>query len=154
MEVDGTVFSLRQFHFHTPSEHTINGEHSALEMHLVHQTSDGALGVIGVMIRGGPRNEAFVPIWGALQGTVGEEQYVEDTQVHADYLLPDDRAYYRYDGSLTTPPCTEGVTWFVLQSPIEISGAQIRTFENITRNNIRPVQPLNGRVVIADAAME
>ena len=142
MEFAGAVYSLRQFHFHAPSEHTIDGKHSALEMHLVHQKSDGALGVIGVMINSGQTNQQFAPIWYELPLEAGEERYLENTVIHADNLLPEERSYYRYDGSLTTPPCSEGVTWFVLQSPIEMSESQISAFEDIFENNNRPVQRL------------
>ena len=149
IEVGGIVYKLLQFHFHAPSEHTINGKHSALEMHLVHQNSDGALAVIGVLIDSGQTNEEFAPIWSELPAKAGEEQHSENTIIQADNLLPDQHKYHTYDGSLTTPPCSEGVRWFVLQSPIEMSESQISTFENIINNNNRPVQSLNGREILA-----
>lgn len=142
---------LRQFHFHAPSEHTINGEHSALEMHLVHQRSDGALGVVGVMINGGQANEQFAAIWDKLPTEAHEERHVENTTINAADLLPAERQYYRYDGSLTTPPCSEGVAWFVLRSPIDMSVSQISAFTAVVENNNRPVQPLNNRELSASS---
>ena len=154
LHVGDRVYALEQFHFHVPSEHTIDGKHSALEMHLVHQKSDGALGVIGVMINSGQTNQQFAPIWHELPLEAGEERHLdENTVIEADNLLPHKRNYYRYDGSLTTPPCSEGVTWFVLQSPIEMSESQISAFEVIFENNNRPVQSLNGREVLMDVAV-
>jgi len=148
IEISGAVYRLLQFHFHAPSEHTINGEHSAIEMHLVHQKSDGALGVVGVMINRGQTNQQFAPLWRELPANAGEEHHLDNTVVQADKLLPVRRKYYTYDGSLTTPPCSEGVRWFVLQSPIEMSESQISTFEDIIKDNNRPVQPLNGREIL------
>ncbi len=150
IEISDSVYRLLQFHFHAPSEHTINGEHSAIEMHLVHQKSDGALGVVGVMINRGQTNEQFAAIWDELPANAGEERHPENTIIQADNLLPDQRKYYTYDGSLTTPPCSEGVRWFVLQLPIEMSASQVSTFENIIKNNNRPVQQLNWREVVSD----
>jgi len=148
IEVAGAAYQLLQFHFHAPSEHTINGKHSALEMHLVHQNADGALAVVGVMINSGQTNQQFAPVWGELPRKADEARRFENLSINADNLLPDERKYYTYDGSLTTPPCSEGVTWFVLQSPIEMSESQITTFEDIIRDNNRPVQSLNGREIL------
>ena len=148
IEVAGAAYELPQFHFHAPSEHTIKGKHSALEMHLVHQNADGALAVVGVMIDPGQTNQQFAPVWGELPRKADEARHFENLSINADNLLPDARKYYTYDGSLTTPPCSEGVRWFVLQSPIEMSESQITTFEEIIKDNNRPVQPLNGREIL------
>lgn len=151
IEVDGAIYNLLQFHFHAPSEHTINGEHYELEMHLVHQRSDGALGVVGIMIESGGLNEQFAAIWENLPKESHTESHVENTTINAEQLLPTLRHYYRYDGSLTTPPCSEGVAWFVLQSPIELSASQISAFTSVINNNNRPVQPLNTRGMSASS---
>jgi len=148
IEITGAVYRLLQFHFHAPSEHRVDGKHSALEMHLVHQKADGALGVVGVMINTGQTNQQFAPIWDELPAKAGEARHNENTLVNAENLLPEQRTYFRYDGSLTTPPCSEGVAWFVLQSPIEMSESQISTFEKIINDNNRPVQPLKGREIL------
>ena len=138
-------YVLVQFHFHSPSEHTIAGKSFPLEMHLVHQTSDGRLGVVGVLIREGAYNKAFEQIWSKLPAIKGKEMAHDSVMVNIEDLLPDNRTNYRYDGSLTTPPCTEGVKWFVLETPVELSAAQIAAFRAVLTGNSRPVQPLNGR---------
>ena len=150
IEVDSTRYELLQFHFHAPSEHTVAGQPFAMEMHLVHQSKDGTLAVIGVLIERGSEHAAFNPLWAHLPGTPGAEQHIEQVSVDAGDLLPSARSSYRYDGSLTTPPCSEGVKWFVLTTPIELSEAQIASFTAIVHGNNRPVQPLNGRQLLVD----
>ena len=140
-------YALVQFHFHSPSEHTVAGKSFPLEMHLVHKSADGRLGVVGVLIREGAYNKAFEPIWSRLPGIKGKEMAHDSVMVDIETLLPDDRTHYRYDGSLTTPPCSEGVKWFVLATPVELSAAQIATFRAVLSGNSRPVQPLNGRAI-------
>ena len=151
IEVDSTRYELLQFHFHAPSEHTVAGQSFAMEMHLVHQNKDGALAVIGVLIERGKEHAAFNPLWAHLPSTPGAVQQIEQVAVDAGDLLPSARSYYRYDGSLTTPPCSEGVQWFVLTTPIALSEAQVAAFAAIVHGNNRPVQPLNGRQLLADA---
>ena len=150
IEVDSTRYELLQFHFHAPSEHTVAGQSFAMEMHLVHQNEDGALAVIGVLIERGGEHTAFNSLWAHLPSTPGAVQQIEQVAIDAGALLPSARSYYRYDGSLTTPPCSEGVQWFVLTTPIELSEAQIATFAAIVHGNNRPVQPLNGRQLLVD----
>lgn len=150
IEVDSTRYELLQFHFHAPSEHTVAGQPFAMEMHLVHQSEDGALAVVGVLIERGKDHIAFNPLWAYLPSTLGAAQQIEQIAIDAGDLLPSARASYRYDGSLTTPPCSEGVKWFVLTTPIELSEAQIATFAAIIHGNNRPVQPLNGRQLLVD----
>jgi carbonic anhydrase len=145
--VGGAEYVLQQFHFHAPSEHTIAGAHSDMEMHLVHKGDGGAVAVVAVMIRAGAENRAFAPLWNELP-TAAAGTVRSTLTVHpAELLPPEPRAYYRYTGSFTTPPCTEGVLWLVLQQPIELSPAQIARFKAIVRRNNRPVQPRNGRVI-------
>jgi len=153
IKVDGMTFELKQFHFHGPSEHTINGQYFELEMHLVHQSADGSLAVVGVLIREGAENPAFAPFSDHLPTKSGEEYSSQDT-INADDLLPASRLSYRYSGSLTTPPCSEGVKWLVLTTPIEMSGTQIASFKDIIQNNNRPVQPHNGRDIMIDSAAD
>ena len=150
IEVDSTRYELLQFHFHAPSEHTVAGQSFAMEMHLVHQDKDGALAVIGVLMERGKAHAAFNSLWAHLPNTPGAVQQIEQVAVDAGALLPSARAYYRYDGSLTTPPCSEGVQWFVLTTPIELSQAQLAAFAAIVHGNNRPVQPLNGRQLLVD----
>lgn len=149
VEVDGERYDLLQLHFHTPSEHAVSGELAPMEMHLVHSNSDGKLAVVGVMFEEGEENEAFDPVWLNLPEESGDHYETDDT-VNAEDLLPEDRTYYTYTGSLTTPPCTEGVKWMVLTDTVELSADQVDEIHEIMHSNNRPVQPLNERVVVED----
>jgi len=140
-------YSLAQFHFHSPSEHTVDGKHAAMEMHLVHKSADGALAVLGVLIEEGAENAAFAPIWNNLPAEKGDEKHYSDVIYDLNALLPADHSVYRYDGSLTTPPCSEGVSWMVMRNPIQLSADQIGKFRAHINGNNRPVNPLNGRIV-------
>jgi carbonic anhydrase len=144
IDLDGVRYQLMQFHFHVPSEHAINGKLAAAELHLVHQDAAGKLAVVGVLIEAGAENPAFESVWGELPT---EEGPVRETnaRVNAMDLLPPVHASYRYDGSLTTPPCTEGVKWLVLATPVQLSEAQLSALKKVLMTNHRPVQPLNGR---------
>jgi len=145
-----TAYELVQYHFHNPSEHLLSGRRFPMEMHMVHRSAAGALAVVGVLIEEGGHNRAFEPVWSNLPKTRGVETHYEHVKVDVDALLPAVRTSYRYDGSLTTPPCTEGVKWILLTMPIELDAAQIHAFTNLMHDNSRPVQPLNGRTVGAD----
>jgi len=143
------TYNLVQFHFHHPSEHTINGKAFDLELHLVHQDSAGNLAVVGVLItKGKADNPAYASIFDNLPAQAGTKAV--PTKLNVDDLLPKDRRYYTYLGSLTTPPCTQGVRWLLLTTPIELSQKQIDTFSTIFHLNARPVQPLNNRDVLQD----
>jgi carbonic anhydrase len=144
IKVNGKKFDLLQFHFHGPSEHTVDGEHARMEMHLVHKADDGALGVVGVMIEEGRHNANFDNAWNNLPQHAGDHKDV-GVVMKAASLLPDSRKYTTYSGSLTTPPCSEGVTWLVLNEPVKMSAKQIERFAKIVEKNNRPVQPVNGR---------
>lgn len=152
IEIDGTRHELLQFHFHAPSEHTLAGKSFDMEMHLVHKSKNNALSVIGVLIERGSNRAAFDSLLAHLPNTPGEVQRIEHITINADDLLPSARRAYRYDGSLTTPPCSEGVKWFVLTTPIELSEVQIAAFTAIVHANNRPVQSLNGRELLVDVA--
>ncbi|RME46322.1 MAG: carbonic anhydrase family protein [Caldilineae bacterium] len=148
MQVEGKTYNLLQFHFHAPSEHTLDGQYSDMEMHLVHQSADGEYAVVGVMLKRGAENPAYAPVMNNLPPTEGEPETISGVSVNAADLLPADQSYYRYNGSFTTPPCTEGVKWFVLTAPVELSDAQVSAFEQIYSGNYRPVQPLNNRTFL------
>lgn len=150
--LDGVTYNLLQFHFHDPSEHTVAGKPFAMELHLVHKNAKGELAVVGVLIEEGKENAAFNTIWKSLPKKADEKVSLVDV-ISADDLLPKGRAYYRYPGSLTTPPCSEGVSWLVLKEPIQMSAAQINAFKEIIHENARPVQPLNKRSVRGKAAV-
>ncbi|MBI1194584.1 MAG: carbonate dehydratase [Gammaproteobacteria bacterium] len=148
MTVDGKTYQLLQFHFHSPSEHTIGGKSHALEAHLVHKADDGQLAVIGVMIdAGGPDNPFIAKLWSAFPAASGDHNTPEGVEVNVADLLPPDLNHFNYTGSLTTPPCSENVNWLVLSAPIQISDAQLEQFRASIVHDNRPVQPLNGRVV-------
>lgn len=144
--VDGNRYALQQFHFHSPSEHTVNGKHSDMEMHLVHKSDDGTIAVIGVLIDQGADNPAFDQVWNYLPTETNRERK-ESVTIDAATLLPTDSNYYRYTGSFTTPPCTEDVLWMILKTKVELSEQQITTFRKIIDGNNRPVQPINDRTV-------
>ena len=145
--IGGKKYALLQFHFHGPSENTINGEAYPLEAHLVHQAEDGQLAVIGVMFKEGKKNSLIQKIWDNIPNKTGHEIQFIGLNVNAGDLLPSDKTYYHFSGSLTTPPCSEGVSWNVMTDPIELSSQQIARFASFYKMNARPVQPLNGRVI-------
>lgn len=145
MTVDGTTYQLVQFHLHTHSEHLINGEAAALELHLVHQNSQGELAVVGVMMENGAINNDLQTVFANMPLQEGTNTAIGT--INASNFLPADRSYYGYQGSLTTPPCSQGVKWIVLKNPITASQAQIDAFTNIFQVNARPVQNVNGRII-------
>jgi carbonic anhydrase len=150
IEVDGLRYDLRQFHFHAPSEHLVKGQPNDAELHLVHQSADGATAVVGLfLLQGAVENVSLAPVFDNLPAEEGPAQTI-DTQINADLFLPMGKATFRYSGSLTTPPCTEGVNWYLMTLPIEISAEQLAAFTGIIDGNNRPVQPLNDRIVTED----
>ncbi len=145
--INSKRYRLVQMHFHTPSEHYIDGAPYAMEAHLVHADEQGQLAVVGIMLKlGEHQNPAIEKIWAALPGKP-HEQTLSDTLFSASEILPANLADYRYDGSLTTPPCSEQVSWHVLKQPVEISRDQLVRFQMLFPVNARPIQPLNGRQV-------
>ena len=148
---NGVRYDLIQYHFHRPSEHTIDGKLSDLEVHLVHRSADGKLAVVAVLMNENANqpNATLAALLPSLPAKPGTTEQVSD-MVSTAGLLPADRGYWTYTGSLTTPPCTEGVQWFVLEQPMTVSRVQLTAFSNIYRNNNRPTQELNGRRVEAD----
>ena len=151
LTLGGVTYRLDQFHFHSPSEHTVDGKSFPMEMHLVHKSADGKLAVVGVFITEGAHNKSFDPLWANLPAQKGVETHYQSIDVDTDSLLPTTRTSYRYDGSLTTPTCSEGVSWLVMRTPIELSSEQIAAFARIIKDNNRPVQKLNGRTILTDA---
>lgn len=150
MTVDGKVYELLQFHFHTPSEYQIDGKTYDMEVHFVHKRSDGALGVLGIMIEPGEQNTEAQKIWDHLPMQKADATTHGAVTIDASKFLPEDQSYFRLMGSLTTPPCTEGVNWHVLKTPIQFSSDQIQKFKQAFPMNARPIQPANNRLIIAD----
>ena len=149
IEVGGKRYELKQFHFHHPSEETIKGKRFPMELHLVHADASGNLAVVSVLLQEGAANPLVEMLWGLAPKTVGPEKADDSLQINAADLLPADHSYYAFAGSLTTPPCTEGVNWYVLETPVMISSKQVATFAKIYPYDERPTQPLNGRTVLA-----
>ena len=145
--IGGTKYDLLQFHFHHPSEHLLAGKPFDLECHFVHKSAAGALAVVGVLVKPGARNAALAPLLDAMPSSAGPETRGSGSLDPAA-LLPKSGGYFRYMGSLTTPPCSEGLTWTVFKEPIEASPDQIRQFAALFPNNARPVQNRNRRFLI------
>ncbi len=144
-------YELLQFHFHHPSEHLLAGKGFDMECHFVHRTASGALAVVGVFIRPGAANASLAPIWQAMPEKEAPPKAIPGVVVETAALLPKDQTYFRYMGSLTTPPCSEGITWTVFRAPVEASAEQIRQFAALFPGNARPVQPLNRRFLLESA---
>ena len=148
LNVEGHVYELKQFHFHTPSENTIEGKFYPMEMHLVHVDKEGNIAVIGVMFFEGEMNNELAKAWSVMPKDHDKTATAAST-IDANALLPKRHDYYRFNGSLTTPPCTEGVTWVVMKEPVTVSSAQVEAFAEVMHHpNNRPVQPLNARTVL------
>jgi carbonic anhydrase len=145
--VRGKHYELAQFHFHHPSEERIEGKGYPMVAHLVHKSADGALAVVAVLLREGAQNPLIATLWKNLPADKEKEVAPEKVTINAARLLPVSRAYYEFAGSLTTPPCSEGVTWLVLATPVELSASQISRFTKIYSSNARPLQALNGRAI-------
>lgn len=146
--VNGVEYGLAQMHFHAPSEHMINGQRALAEVHFVHKAADGSLTVIGALVQmGNQENEAWAPFVAALHTVEGA---TTTTTLDWAALLPNDLMTYRYQGSLTTPPCTEGVNWMVLQTPVVLSESQLTAFTAAYNGNARPIQDAADRAVILD----
>jgi carbonic anhydrase len=145
-------YELTQFHFHRPSEEEIHGKPSDMVIHLMHQSADGKVVGVAILLKAGGANATIQELWKYMPQTAGAEHEIPEVQINPAGLLPHNSAenagpYYTYAGSQTAPPCTEGVTWFVLKTPMEISAQEIAAFARLYPHDVRPVQPLNGRVV-------
>lgn len=141
-------YQLLQFHFHSPSENTLNGKHFDMEIHFVHKDGDGHLGVLGVFVEAGDHNVALQEIWHHMPKQANSEAKQAEVAINGRDLMPRKQDYYRFAGSLTTPPCSEGVQWHVLKQPIQASRDQVDAFVDIVGRNNRPVQRLGHRLLI------
>lgn len=146
--VDSTVFDLKQVHFHSPSENTINGKSFPMEAHFVHADAKGNLAVVALMFEEGESNKVLEKVWPQV-ASVENTKVALSPEIDATDLLHANRDYYRYNGSLTTPPCSEGVRWFVLKLPAKATAEQLGMVGKIIGHpNNRPVQPLGARPVL------
>jgi carbonic anhydrase len=148
LALDNTAFQMKQVHFHAPSENTIHGKSFPLEAHFVHADSKGNLAVIGVMFTEGKANPGLAKIWEQLPNEESEPNTLKSRTLPSE-LMPENKSYFRFSGSLTTPPCSEGVRWLLMKNPLTASKEQIEAFKKaVHHDNNRPVQALNGRVII------
>ncbi len=145
--IAGKRYELLQFHLHGPSENTVNGEAMAMETHLVHNAEDGSLAVLGVLMKEGADSAPLHAVQDHLPTDVGEVHTWDNVTFNVGDSLPETAGYWHFSGSLTTPPCTEGVDWNVLKTPLEVSHEQVEAFSALLYGNARPVQPLEGRVI-------
>ena len=147
IELGGVRYELVQFHFHKPSEEKIDGKQHAMVAHLVHKNADGKLAVVAVLLDGGGANAMIDSIWKNLPKEKQKEVVVSNVTVDAGTLLPANHGYYTFQGSLTTPPCSEDVTWLVLKTPLKITSSEITRFGAIYPMNARPTQAQNDRLI-------
>lgn len=147
IKIDQKEYELMQFHFHTPSEHTIEGKATEMELHLVHKNQKGEMAVVALFIKSGQEHPLIKEIWQHINLEEGG-QIFKTSKINAKDFIAIESPYYHYTGSLTTPPCTEGVNWIVFKTPLEMSTEQIKKFSKIYQLNARPVQPLNQRRIV------
>jgi carbonic anhydrase len=141
-------YKLLQFHFHTPSEHARDGRRFAMEVHLVHKSADGNLAVVGVLLKRGKENPTLKKVLDHVSGNINEVKHVKGVSINATDLLPTNRDVFHYSGSLTTPPCSENVNWYVMKTPIEVSDAQVKQFAKLIGENARPLQSMHWRQML------
>lgn len=144
---NGQQYNLLKLVFHTPSEHYLDGAPYPMEAQFVHQTESGAVGIVSVMLKLGAHNPVIEGVWQNAPIMGGETKEVDSVEINAASLMPQDLSHYHYTGSLTRPPCTEGVEWFVMKDTMELSEIQLKAFQALFPVNARPIQPLNDRVV-------
>jgi len=142
-----TPYQIVQFHFHTPSEEAISGEHYDMVMHIVHKSANNKLVVVAVLLKRGKDNVFIQKLWANLPSEEGTETTVPNVTIDLTDALLTNHSYYHFTGSLTTPPCTEGVEFYILKTPVEVSSAQIAMFARTFPMNARPIQPSNGREI-------
>ena len=144
--MNGVKYDLLQFHFHAPSEETVDSKHGDLNVHLVHKSAEGKLAVVGVLLNKGDKgNPVLSTLAGAMPKKEGKQAAKGD--INAADLLPADQAYFNFQGSLTTPPCSEGVNWHVMMNPVTITADQMKAYTSIYPKTNRPIQPTNSRPI-------
>jgi len=145
LRIDGVPYDLLQYHFHRPSEEQIDGKPMAMVIHFVHKSAAGKLAVLGVLLKEGNENPGIKTLWTHAPTAEGPEVTPDEVAFNPSNLLPKEFDFFSYEGSLTTPPCTEGVRFFILKTPVNVSREQVIGFP--FKRNARPVQPLNDRVI-------
>ena len=147
LDLDDQHFELVQYHFHAPSEHTVDGEHAPLEVHFVHKSKAGRLAVFAVFVEEGAHDPIWDPVLAALPSEEGDARHLDDLELNVDELTWLPLRYFRYEGSLTTPPCSQGVHWVVMAEPRQISADQMQAITSHLHDNNRPVQPVGEREI-------
>lgn len=148
LTVGDKTYTLKQFHFHHPSEEHVNGHGYDMVAHLVHADAEGHLAVVAVLLKKGEASAFIDSLWKNIPAEKQKAVDVSGVTLNVKELLPADRGYYTFTGSLTTPPCSEGVTWYVLKNRVTLSGAQVAAFAKLYPKNARPIQPANGREIL------
>lgn len=148
ISIGNESYDLLQFHFHSPSENHINGKSFPMEMHLVHKNSRGELAVVGIMLEKGAHHMELEKIWQHMPSKINREVRKAGVRIHASAFLPRDKSFHHFNGSLTTPPCSEGVKWYVMRNSIKLSDEQYEKFQTMIGNNARPIQDNNGRIIL------
>lgn len=142
------IYPLTQIRFHAPSEHVILGKRYPMEIHLIHQSPSGEYAILAIPVKEGAENLKLAAFWKMLPEFPGHTRNLDHLYINALNLLPEKKNYYFYEGSLTSPPCSEGVKWHVFQEPISLSKLQIERFQLLYPDNARPAQPKNGRFIL------
>jgi len=148
IKVGNHRYELLQFHFHTPSEHKKEGFNYPMEVHLVHKDGDGNLAVMGVIFQEGEENEQIQTLLDHLPKSVGKQEIHKNISLNPVMFIPGNTEFYKYSGSLTTPPCSEGVYWMVFKHTIEASAEQIQQMNEVLGENARPTQDMNSRALL------
>lgn len=148
VEWGNETFELIQFHFHHPSEHRLKGKSFPMEIHFVHKAPNHEYVIIAVLVKLGEHNPHIQKLWKTIPEEIDKEHIFKNKTLSAKDFLPKSRTYYHYTGSLTTPPCTENVTWLILEEPIKISSDQLEYFQSFIDHNARPIQHLHHRVIV------
>ncbi len=148
IEWGSEVFELIQFHFHHPSEHQLKGKRYPMEIHFVHKAPDHEYVIIAVLVKLGKHNPHINKIWNNIPVEIDKKEVHPNEKLSAKDFLPSSKVYFHYTGSLTTPPCTENVTWLVLEDPIEISKSQLKVFQKHINHNARPAQKSHHRIIV------
>ncbi|WP_417449948.1 carbonic anhydrase [Kordiimonas sp.] len=148
MKIGAKEYELKNFHFHTPAEHRVLTSSYPMEIHFDHAAADGTLARIAVLVKEGKSNMAAEEIWPHLPIEPDQTSRREEVKVNARDLMPNNRIFYRYMGSQTTPPCSEGVNWYIFKEPVEFSSQQIAALRGIMGENARPLQPRNNRMIL------
>ncbi|NVO14287.1 MAG: carbonic anhydrase [Rhodoplanes sp.] len=147
LSLGGDTYKLLQFHFHRPSEHTVDGKSFPMEVHFVHQNAAGGLAVVGVLMKTGAANAAFAKVIATMPQKEGPP-VPADAAIDPGAFIPKGRSYYRYTGSLTTPPCSETVEWLLMAEPVEVAESDVSGFAKLYAMNARPVQKANRRFIL------